>query len=148
LIIAILGILALLAIAAYQTYTVRAQVVEVINMTAGVQAAVVDAYERSGSAPMDRLEAELSADATESQSNYVTRIDVVKGRVDITFGKSAHPEIATATLSLTPYISDGIVIWRCDEGPVPGGRLLGDGGGSAVYQPGNVDRRYLPAGCR
>ena len=39
-VVAIIGILASLAISAYQTYTVRAQVAEGINMAAGASTAI------------------------------------------------------------------------------------------------------------
>ena len=42
-VIAIIGILASLAVTAYQTYTVRAQVAEALNMAAVAKGPIVDA---------------------------------------------------------------------------------------------------------
>lgn len=150
-VIAILGILASLAVSAYQTYTVRAQVSQGIDVAAGIKTPIVDAYANTGSPPANRAEIGLSNDPAETRGNYVSQIDVVNGRVDITFGNQAHPDIATKKLSLTPYVTtDRTVVWRCGSAPAPSGKVMTDAGGtiSAVYESGNVDPRYLPSACR
>lgn len=150
-VVAIIGILASLAISAYQTYTVRTQVAEGINFASGVKAPIVDAYANTASPPTNRVDAGLSADPTDTQGNYVSQVVVVNGRIDITFGNQAHPDIATKTLSLTPYVTTGnTVVWRCAHAPAPApaGQLMTDGTITADYQPGTVDSRYLPSSCR
>ena len=47
-VVAIIGILASLAISAYQTYTVRAQITEGLNMASGAKVPVADAYTNDG----------------------------------------------------------------------------------------------------
>ena len=85
-VVAIIGILASLAIAAYQTYTVRVQVSEGLNLAAGAKAPIVDAYTNSGTAPPDRTAAGMSANPGDTSGAYVTQVDVTNGRVDVTFG--------------------------------------------------------------
>ena len=58
-VIAIIGILASMAITAYQTYTVRAQVAEALNMAIGAKAPIVDAYNMTGQPAADRPAARL-----------------------------------------------------------------------------------------
>ena len=150
-VVAIIGILASLAISAYQTYTVRAQVAEGINFAAAAKVLIVDAYSGDGIPPAGRSEAGMSANATDSSGVYVREVDVVNGRVDVTFGNQAHVEIQGDTLSLTPYVTAGdVVVWRCGSAPAPaGGNLLGTGGGVvAAYQAPTVEARYLPSSCR
>lgn len=149
-VVAIIGILASLAVSAYQTYTVRAQVAEGISFAAGAKVPVVDAYAVTGAPPTGRVEAGLSADPTDTKGTYVSRVDIVNGRVDITFGNDAHPDIATKTLSLTPYVSGGVVAWRCGNAPPPGGSEMSDATGTlkANHQVPTVDSRYLPSTCR
>ena len=150
-VVAIIGILASLAVSAYQTYTVRAQVAEGINMAAGAKAPVVDAFNMDGEPPAGRVEAGMSAIPTDTRGKYVSQVQIVDGRVDVTFGNDAHADIFGLTVSFTPYSSSGSgsIIWRCGAAPVPAGASLLTGGGTtSAYLAPTVDTRYLPASCR
>lgn len=146
-VIAIIGILASLAISAYQTYTVRAQITEGLNMADGAKVPVVDAYTNSGTAPADRTAAGMSPNGTDTSGNYVSAVVVTNGRVDITFaGPRAHQAIFGQTLSVTPYETNGnTVVWRCGTATQPAGVLLQ---GGAPHQLPTVETRYLPSACR
>ena len=149
-VIAILGILASLAISAYQTYTVRGQVAEAISLASSLEAPIADAFRRTSTPPVDRVDAGLSADPTDTSGSYVSQVLVVNGRIDITFGQQANPDILNQTLSMTPYVTaGGEVVWRCGKAQPPEGRPMGhETQNPAVYQPGNLDPRYLPSSCR
>ena len=146
-VVAIIGILASLATSAYQTYTVRAQITEGLNMADGAKVPIVDAYTNSGTAPADRTAAGMSPNATDTRGNYVSAVAVTNGRVDVTFGgPRAHQTIIGQTLSVTPYETNGnTVIWRCGDARAPAGVLLQ--GGTGHLAP-TVDPRYLPRACR
>ena len=146
-VIAIIGILASLAVSAYQTYTVRAQVAEGLQMAAGAKVPIVDSFTNSGVAPIDRAAAGMSPDPTDSRGSYVSQVAVTNGRLDVTFsGPRSHQAIIDKTLSLTPYVTPGnTIIWRCGNAPVPGGALLQNG---ANHLPATVEPRYLPSSCR
>ena len=146
-VVAIIGILASLAISAYETYTVRTQVTEGINMAGGAKVPIVDAYTNDGIAPASRIEAGMSADPTDTSGSYVSQVSISNGRVDILYGgPKAHADIVGETLSLTPYVTAGrTVIWRCGNAPDPGGNLIN--GGDAHVLP-TVENRYLPNSCR
>ena len=149
-VVAIIGILASLAVSAYQTYTVRAQVAEGINMAAGAKTPVIDAYNNTGEPPGGRTDAGMSAPATDTKGKYVAQVDVIDGRVEVTYGGDAHTDIFGETVSFTPYITTGnMVVWRCGNAPLPAGGapLSGNGVTSAFVAP-TVDPRYLPATCR
>jgi len=149
-VIAIIGILASLAVSAYQTYTVRAQVAEGLNMAAGAKTPVVDAWLQTGVAPIDRTAAGLSPNATDTSGGYVSGVSITGGRIDVAFGgPQAHADISGTTLSLTPYIapSNTAVNWRCGYStPPPPGTIMDAANGP--YQSGDIDPRYLPAACR
>jgi type IV pilus assembly protein PilA len=146
-VVAILGILASLAISAYQTYTVRAQVAEGLNFAAGAKAPIVDALTMSGTAPADRIAAGMSADPTSTNGSYVSSVDIVDGRVDVTYGgPRAHQDIVGKTLSLTPYETAGnSIVWRCGNAAAPAGALVN---GGAPHLAATVEARYLPTTCR
>lgn len=149
-VVAIIGIVVSLAVAAYQTYTVRAQVSEAIDFAAGAKSAVVAAWESTGAPPGSRLEAGLAPEAAGSRGSYVSQIDIVNGRVDITFGNDAHPDLATRRLSLTPYVRGDQIAWRCGNAPAPGGEPMSDTSGllRAEHEAPTVENRYLPSACR
>jgi len=146
-VVAIIGILASLATSAYQTYTVRAQVAEGLNMADGAKVPIVDAYTGSGTAPADRTAAGMSPNATDTRGNYVSAVTVTSGRLDVTFGgPRAHQAIIGQTLSVTPYETNGnTIIWRCGNAAAPAGVLLQGGAGHLAP---TVDARYLPSACR
>jgi type IV pilus assembly protein PilA len=149
-VVAIIGILASVAVSAYQTYTVRAQVAEALNMAAGAKTPVVDAFNMSGSPPADRATAGMSAPPTDTQGKYVSSVDIDDGRVDITFGNDAHQDIQNGVVSFTPYMSgSGSIIWRCAFAPAPAGTVLLSGGGiTSAYLASTIEPRYLPSSCR
>ena len=149
-VVAIIGILASIAVSAYQTYTVRAQVAEALNMAAGAKTPVVDAYNMSGTPPADRAAAGMTALASDTQGKYVSAVDIDNGRVDITFGNDAHQDIQGGVVSFTPYMTaSGSIIWRCASAAAPGGAVPLSGGGiTAAYVAPTIDNRYLPSSCR
>ena len=149
-VVAIIGILASMAVTAYQTYTVRAQVAEAITMATGAKAPIVDAYNMTGSPPLDREAAGMTPLATDTQGKFVSQVNVFEGRVDITFGNDVHQDIFGDTLSVTPYLSaGGSIIWRCGAAPIPSNTTEMTGGGvTAAHLAPTVALRYLPGSCR
>ncbi len=149
-VVAVIGILASIAVSAYQTYTVRAQVAEALNMAAGAKTPVVDAFNMTGSPPTDRAAAGMSAPPTDTQGKYVSSVDIDDGRVDITFGNDAHQDIQSGVVSFTPYMSpSGSIIWRCAAAGAPAGTVpLSGGGVTSVHVAPTIEIRYLPSSCR
>ena len=150
-VVAIIGILASLAISAYQTYTVRAQVAEAINMAAGAKSPVIDAFNMDGEPPAGRPEAGMSLAPTDTRGKYVSQVDIFEGRVEVTFGGDAHVEIFGQTVYFTPYTSPGgSIVWRCGAAPIPNATAteLTGNGVTSVHLPPTIPTRYLPSTCR
>lgn len=154
-VIAIIGILAALAIPAYTDFVVKAQVAEGLALSSSAKNAVADSYMQSGQPPANRAAAGLTALATDTAGKYVLSVDVVGGRIDITFGNSVNAIISNKVLSITPYeTADHSVIWRCGLAGIPNGaNPLGTAAGApVVYQAGNLGNleggKYLPPICR
>ena len=123
-VVAIIGILAAIAIPAYQDYTIRAQVSEGLNLSAGAKAAVSEYFMDRGVLPANNTEAGIATVPTEIQGNYVSQLAVLNGVITVTYS-SAAPQAANnlingATLTLTPNTAQpGAVDWDCTSGLQP-----------------------------
>jgi type IV pilus assembly protein PilA len=155
-VVAIIGILAAIAIPAYQDYTIRAQVSEGMNLAAAAKAAVAESFLNRGRAPMNRTDAGMSANATDTSGKYVQSVNVNDGAIVITFGNEANAQIANQSLGLTAYETPDLsVAWKCGAAAVPAGTaLLGTSGNVNVATQNNgtlanaAFQKYLPAACR
>ena len=155
-VVAIIGILAAIAIPAYQDYTIRAQVSEGMNLAAAAKAAVAEDFLNEGLPPVNRTDAGMTPNATDTSGKYFASVNIVNGRIDVVYGNEANAQIAAAAsnlLTITPYESTDLsVVWRCGSAPAPGGgaQLLGTSAGGLVtaYAAPTVPPQYLPAACR
>jgi type IV pilus assembly protein PilA len=150
-VVAIIGILAAIAIPAYQDYTIRAQVSEGMNLAAAAKAAVAETFLNRGVAPAARVNAGMSATATDTNGKYVTQVAVTNGVITVTYGFEANAAITGQTLSIVPYVTpDNSVAWRCGGAPAPAGAtgpMPGAAvGGGTLAGPNFV--KYLPSACR
>lgn len=147
-VVAIIGILGSLAVSTYQTYIVRAQIAEGLNLAAAAKVPIAEAYLLDGVAPANRTAAGMSANATDTSGGYVSGVNIQNGRIDITYGgPKAHSAIVGQMLSITPYVSVNVnsVAWRCGAAAAPIGGLMG--GGDPHIAP-TVASRYLPSVCK
>jgi type IV pilus assembly protein PilA len=124
-VIAIIGILAAIALPAYQDYTVRAQVSEVVVGAGACKTSVTEYYQTKGSMPADLGAAGCTSQATQ----YVASIAVANGVITATSSAALSNSAANGkTVVLTPApTGDGAVDWSCG---------------------GNMPSKYLPAECR
>lgn len=151
-VVAIMGILAAIAVSSYQTYTIRAQVADGINLATNAKAPIFDAFVNTGVPPANRSAAGMSANATDTKSSFVTSVSVQSGSVEITYGNKANLAIAGAKLFLVPHETANLgVVWVCGyaeppEGTAPMGTQ--NGGDTAFLGDTTVPARYLPSNCR
>ncbi len=129
-VVAIIGILAAVAIPAYQDYTIRAKVTEVLGIAASAKTSVSEYYSSVNSMPADEDASGVNTSAL--QSTYVSDIEYAQ--------VSATVSTITYTLAnLNSDINGETIIFR------------GTGSNNGVQwtcNTGSADAKFLPANCR
>ena len=129
-VVAIIGILAAVAIPAYQDYTTRAKISEVIGLAAAAKTSISEYYQTMGAMPSDASSAGVSTDASASQ--YVSAIAY-------TYGSDTASDITYTLTNLGSATGD---IEFAGTGAATGVSWVCNGGGTTV------DSKFLPANCR
>ena len=113
-VIAIIGILAAVALPAYQDYTVRAKVSEVILAGSGAKTTIAEYAQVNAAIPGD---ADVAI-ATQV-STYVASVVYAGGVVTVT-SQALGPADAVGTITFTPAAptATGVVTWACG-GTIP-----------------------------
>lgn len=124
-VVAIIGILAAVALPAYQDYTVRAKVSEVLLAASSAKTAVSEA-----AATHSQMPAVASVDVQSQSSKYVTSVAYAQGSATagtITAIAKGDTNIDTKTITLVGAYASGQVVWTCG---------------------GTIDSKYRPASCK
>ena len=137
-VVAIIGILAAVALPAYQDYTVRAKVSEIILAGSSGKTAVAEAVQANGGFPPT-----ASAPVATQVSKFVLGVDYVSaastaGSV-IAVASAVEPKLAGTGVQFAGVLgagNNGQVVWTCSAAPVAGSV-------TAV-----MDAKYLPASCK
>lgn len=162
-VIAIIGILAAIAIPAYQDYTVRAKMSEVITAGGAAKSAISEGYQTNGMVGVGSAAAAVSTPAPASGgtaanvSKYLASIAATNLGV-ITLTTSTDASLATdaqgKTIILTPYINGaaltasttatGSLEWACaSAGTAQATARLG-----GTPTAGTLPAKYAPSECR
>ena len=136
-VVAIIGILAAVALPAYQDYTVRAKVSELILAGSSGKVAVSEAAQANGST----LAASIAV-ATQA-SKYVQSVTYRDGATAGSIGiitalaTSAEPKLAGRGVDFTGTLqANGQVLWVCSAAAVAGSVTTA------------LEAKYLPASCK
>jgi type IV pilus assembly protein PilA len=138
-VVAIIGILAAVALPAYQDYTVRAKVSEVILAASSAKTSVAEAAQVGATMP---LTASLVVDS--QSSKYVSGVVYTStggstGLITVTTKSAAaggDAKIDNKVLTMTGTLeSNGQVTWVC-------------GAPATTASPAGIDPKYLPASCK
>src|SRR5471032_1321735 len=103
-VVAIIGILAAIAIPAYQDYTIRAKVTELINAAGVCKTSVAEYYQATGAFPTTTTQSGCSNVGT---ANSVAPVVTTAGQitVDATGSLLTQLQAGTATFGYTPTTS-------------------------------------------
>ena len=130
-VVAIIGILAAVALPAYQDYTVRAKVSEVLLAGSSAKTSVAEAAQVFGQMP-----AVASVTIDSQASKYVASVvytwtDSSNGVVTVTT-TAADPKISAVTVDMLAVLqTNGQVLWTCGPG-----------------KTSPIDKKFLPASCK
>lgn len=121
-VVAIIGILAAVALPAYQDYTKKAKVSEVILAASTCRTAITEAVQTAGSVLPSG--GNWGCESTSSTSKYVASIETNNdGAIRVT---AQNLDDADGTVILVPTIENNLVReWQCGPGTMPGKFLPG-----------------------
>ncbi len=131
-VVAIIGILAAIAIPAYQDYTVRAKVTEVINMGAAAKVVMYEDYASDGDMPAATDSVITEQDANFEASQFITAAAYTR--------TSATVGTWTLTLGNLGGTADGDTLILTYTGAATGLQ--------STCNTGTLDMKYRPAACR
>ncbi len=143
-VVAIIGILAAVALPAYQDYTVRAKVSEVVLAASSCRTGITEVVQNSNTAAINT--GALDSACNVSASKFVTSasVDHTTGKVLVVANGTNLPAIGTNNvLSLQPMVSGANLAVATDGGKnIEGWKCGASGDGTTIPQ------KYLPSSCR
>ncbi len=114
-VVAIIGILAAVALPAYQDYTVRAKVSELMLAASGARTCITEAAQTAGGTMPSTVANDCSISV---QGKVVGATTDASGVVTVTGNTAASSVGAAVTVTLTPTATNGTLTWACSGTPV------------------------------
>jgi type IV pilus assembly protein PilA len=126
-VVAIIGILAAVALPAYQDYTIRAKVSELMLAASGARTCITEATQTAGGSAVPTT---VGADCSVAAIGKVTGATVATtgsvGQVTVTGSTATTSVGADVTVTLIPTVTGNSLTWTCSGTPI----------------------KYLPGSCR
>jgi len=149
-VVAIIGILAAVALPAYQDYTIRAKMSEVILAMSACRTSITEVYQTGGTAPGAN-----SWGCEAVASKYVAGLKTDDNGVVIATVQNISSKVDGSNVSLTPLINATTPSVTTGGGNGKGnmgeglyGWICGASGTSTITGPTTVAPNYLPGSCR
>ena len=148
-VVAIIGILAAVALPAYQDYTVRAKVSEIVLAASACRTGITETLQTSNAVDAS---AALPNACTITATKFVTSGTVSgNGVITVTANQGALTQLTAATnvLSLVPVqTGTTAVVGTTDGGKTIAGWSCGAKAGDTVVGATTILTKYLPSSCR
>jgi len=145
-VVAIIGILAAVALPAYQDYSNRAKISEVILAASACRTSITEVYQSATSAPGPN---NWGCEATQAggASKYVNAITTdVNGKVTVTIqGFAGATNINGTVVTLVPMRTSTVVASSTDVG---GMTIFGWRCGNSATDLTTLSAKFLPGSCR
>jgi type IV pilus assembly protein PilA len=149
-VVAIIGILAAVALPAYQDYTKRAKLSEVILAASACRTSITEIFQTNSSASLP-VAGDWGCESSTATSKYVSAVttDAV-GAIQVTVQGIGDSTIDGAFVTLVPVATGNVQIDTTATPPLPlfawvCGNRAGIGGSALVS---TVPTKYLPGSCR
>lgn len=158
-VVAIIGILAAVALPAYQDYTVRSKVSEMVIAASSPKSLISEAFQSDGLAGVTAAATEYNARAVaEKRSKYVANIvvDGANGAITVTSETAAQAGLPTdaagTTLVFTPNVRGAVIAagvtgaidWACASTT----NTTATSRGLVSAAAGTLPAKYAPSECR
>ncbi|MBV5299550.1 MAG: pilin [Rhodoferax sp.] len=143
-VVAIIGILAAVALPAYQDYTVRAKLSEVVLAASGCRTAITEIVQSTSSTALPAIDTWGCEVVSGSGSKYVTSVSTSNaGGITVVASEGAIPQLtaATHTLTLVPFKDATTALTNTDVGKTIHHWTCGGTGTT-------IPAKYLPGSCR
>jgi len=160
-VVAIIGILAAVALPAYQDYTVRAKISELIIAASSPKSLISEAFQSDGLAGVTAAATEYNnRAATDKTSKYVGAIAITTatGVITVTTGTAAVSGLPTdaagKNINFSPNVQNialaagatGAIDWACSSSTAS--TATARGLGSAAIPATPLPAKYAPSECR
>lgn len=118
-VVAIIGILAAVALPAYQDYTIRAKVSELMLAASAARTCVTEAAQSAGGTVPSTVAADCSIGAVGKVTGATVASSGTIGQITVTGSSAASSVGAAVTVTLTPTTAaGGSLVWACSGSPI------------------------------
>ncbi len=145
-VIAIIGILAAVALPAYQDYTVRAKVSEVVLAASSCRTSITETVQSAvGSTLPDANDWGCEQTPSGGVTKYVSTVQTTSaGRIDVTTTSASDlKDAASKVVTLVPYRDASTALTNTNVGVTVFKWVCGDSNNGTTLPP-----KYLPGSCR
>jgi len=143
-VVAIIGILAAVALPAYQDYTIRAKMSEVILAASACRTSITEVYQSGGSAPgTNNWGCEVTTGGAGASKYVASIVTSDAGKVTVTV-QNINSVVDGSVVTLTPMKDPTTPTTTADMGTTLYGWRCGDSTADGT----TVLAKYLPGSCR